>query len=40
LGEGKNFEAAYNDAMIQLETEKPEYAEVVEVWKDGAKVVL
>ncbi len=35
LGEGKTIEAAYNDAMIVLETENPHYAEAVEVWKNG-----
>lgn len=40
LGEGKTIEAAYNDAMIVLETENPDYAEVVEVWKNGKKLNL
>lgn len=40
LGEGKTLEAAYNDAMIVLETENPHYAEVVEVWKNGEQLDL
>ena len=38
LGEGKTFEDAYNDAMIVLMTENSDYAEVVEVWKNGKKL--
>lgn len=40
LGEGKDFAAAYNDAMIVLWTVGAQYAEIVEVWKDGKKQVL
>jgi len=38
LGEGKTIEAAYNDAMIVLEVENPDYAEIVEVWENGKKL--
>lgn len=40
LGEGKAIEAAYNDAMIVLEVENPDYAEIIEVWKNGTKLDL
>lgn len=40
LSEGKTIEAAYNDAMIVLEVEKPDYAEIVEAWKNGKKLDL
>jgi tetratricopeptide (TPR) repeat protein len=40
LSEGKNFETAYNDAQIVLMTESPKYVNVVEVWKDEAKLSL
>jgi C-terminal of Roc, COR, domain/Effector-associated domain 11 len=40
LGEGKSFEDAYNDAMIVLLTIAEQYAEIVEVWKNGMKVSL
>ena len=40
LGEGKFFEDAYNDAMIVLLTEAAQYADIVEVWKEGKKLAL
>ncbi|PID58769.1 hypothetical protein CSB45_01865 [candidate division KSB3 bacterium] len=40
LGAGKTPEAAYNDAMIVLETEHPHAADVVEVWKNGEQLEL
>lgn len=40
LSEGKNFEAAYDDAMILLYTANANYAGGVEVWKDGVKLDL
>jgi len=40
LGEGKSFEKAFNDAMIVLLIENPQYAQVVEVWKNGEKLEL
>lgn len=35
LGEGKSFEAAFNDAMFMVVAEAPESEEIIEVWKDG-----
>lgn len=40
LGEGKSFEEAFDDAMIVLETQAPDYADRVEVWKDGEQLDL
>ena len=40
LGEGKNFEHAFNDAMTVVETESPADAGIIEVWKDGQKMDL
>jgi hypothetical protein len=40
LGEGKTIEGSYNDAMIVLETENPNYAKMVEAWKDGKRLRL
>lgn len=37
LGEGKSFEAAFNDAMFVVLSEHPSAAPVIEVWKDGEK---
>lgn len=38
LSEGKSIEDAYNDAMIVLETENGQDAELVEIWKNGEKL--
>ena len=38
LGEGKTLEMAYNDAIATLSIENLQYANVVEVWKDGVKL--
>ncbi len=38
LSEGKSYEAAFNDGMIVLSTESPNYAGVVEVWYMGEKL--
>ena len=38
LGEGKNIQDAFNDAMITIETQHPSAAEIIEVWKDGEKL--
>ncbi|HRI61524.1 MAG TPA: CHAT domain-containing protein, partial [Saprospiraceae bacterium] len=40
LGEGKNFEDAYNDAMTVVLTQNPEAADIIEVWKNGEKLDL
>ncbi len=40
LGEGKNLEEAFNDAMIVVLAENPNAADVIEVWKDGKKLDL
>ncbi|MCB9267770.1 MAG: leucine-rich repeat domain-containing protein [Lewinellaceae bacterium] len=40
LGEGKSFEEAFNDAMIVVETNNPEAADIIEVWRDGKKLNL
>jgi len=40
LGEGKSFEAAFNDAMIVVETQNPSAAGIIEVWKDGKKLEI
>lgn len=40
LGAGKNFEAAFNDAMIVVLTENPSAAAIIEVWKDGQKLEI
>ncbi len=40
LGEGKNFEAAFNDAMTVIETKYPAAASIIEVWKDGQQIQL
>jgi|GEM_PF-3127956 len=40
LGEGKNFEAAFNDAMTVIETKHPTAASIIEVWKDGQQIAL
>jgi tetratricopeptide (TPR) repeat protein len=38
LSEGKSFEDAFNDALIVVITESPNYSSVIEVWKDGNKL--
>lgn len=40
LSEGKPFESALNDALIVVITESPDYLDVIEVWKDGNKLVI
>jgi hypothetical protein len=40
LGEGKNFEDAFNDAMIVVLTQNPSASDIIEVWKDGKKLDL
>lgn len=40
LGQGDSFEDAYDDAMFVLEAKAEEYADSVEVWKDGKKLDL
>jgi GTPase SAR1 family protein len=40
LGEGKTFEGALNDAMIVVLTQNEASAGVIDVWKDGEKVVF
>jgi CHAT domain len=40
LSEGKQFEYAFNDAMAVVLTESPNYSNVIEVWKNGAKLLL
>lgn len=40
LGEGKDFENAFNDAMTVVLTKNPGAASVIEVWKDGIKLDL
>lgn len=39
LGSGKSLKDAYNDAKISLIIENASYENVVEVWKDGKKLV-
>ncbi|MFM9951382.1 MAG: COR domain-containing protein [Saprospiraceae bacterium] len=38
LGEGKDFEGAFIDAMTIILTRHPEIAAIIEVWKDGKKL--
>lgn len=38
LGEGKDLPDAFNDAMITIETENSEAADIIEVWKDGERL--
>lgn len=38
LSEGKSLQDAYDDALIVLLTQNPDYATVVEIWKDGEKL--
>lgn len=38
LGEGKDFEGAFIDAMTIILTRHPEIAAIIEVWKDGQKL--
>jgi len=38
LGEGKRVEAAYDDAMIIVETEASNSEAIIEIWKDGKKL--
>ncbi len=40
LGEGKDFEAAFDDAMTVVLTQNPSAADIIEVWKDGKKLDL
>lgn len=40
LGEGKSFETSFNDAMIVVEIENPNYSGVIEVWKNNEKLNL
>ena len=37
LGDGNGFEQAFDNAMFSLETVAEEYADSVEVWKDGIR---
>lgn len=40
LGEGKIVVDAYNDGMFVIETEYPNNAGIVEIWKNGKKMAL
>jgi hypothetical protein len=40
LGEGKSIEEAYNDGLLMLIAENPDYFDVIEIWQNGEKLAI